>query len=118
MFGSLGGPEVLLILVIALLVFGPRKLPEIGRTVGKTLAELRKATYDFRSSLEREVEIEKLRDVHSDVKSAAKDAAGAVSRAARPGIPPAGAEPAVPSAGPEGEAPASPGDDGSGQDRT
>lgn len=58
MFGSLGGPELLLILVLALLIFGPRKLPEIGRTVGKSLAEFRKASTDFKMSLEHEVATE------------------------------------------------------------
>ena len=60
MFG-LGGTEVLVIFVLALLLFGPRKLPEIGRTLGKTLGELRRATMDFRLSLEREVELDKLK---------------------------------------------------------
>lgn len=58
MFGSLGGPELLLILVLALLLFGPRKLPEIGRTIGRGLSEFRKATTEFKSSLEREVDLE------------------------------------------------------------
>lgn len=83
MFGSLGGPEILLIFVLALLIFGPRKLPEIGRTVGKTLAEFRKATFDFRSSLEREVELEKIKEAGSSVRSAVADTAGSVRRAVR-----------------------------------
>jgi len=62
MFGSLGGPELLLILVLALLIFGPRKLPEIGRTVGRSLAEFRKASSDFKMSLEHEVAIEQRPD--------------------------------------------------------
>jgi len=61
MFGSLGGGELLLILVLALLLFGPRRLPEIGRTIGKGLAEFRKATTDFKTSLEREVDVAELR---------------------------------------------------------
>ena len=52
MFG-LGVPEILLIMVVALIVFGPRKLPEIGRTLGKALAEFRKATDDLKSTIER-----------------------------------------------------------------
>lgn len=69
-FGSIGGGEVLLILVVALLVFGPRRIPEIGKTIGKTLAEFRKATGEFKSSLEREIEIEKIDDVATDVRDA------------------------------------------------
>lgn len=67
MFGSIGGPELLLIFVLALLLFGPRKLPEIGRTIGKTVAEFRRATQEFRTSLEREVEMEKVREVKSEL---------------------------------------------------
>ena len=60
MFGTLGGPEIFLILVIALIVFGPRKLPEIGKTMGKMLAEFRKASSDFKRTIEDEVEAEKV----------------------------------------------------------
>jgi len=49
MFGTLGGPELFLIFVVALIVFGPRKLPEIGKSLGKMMAEFRKASNDFRS---------------------------------------------------------------------
>lgn len=55
MFGSIGGPEILLILVIALLVFGPKKIPELSRTIGRGIAEFRRATNDFKATLEREV---------------------------------------------------------------
>lgn len=60
MFGTLGGPELLLILVLALIVFGPRKLPDVGRSLGRMMAEFRKASNDFRRTLEDEVEAEKL----------------------------------------------------------
>jgi Tat protein translocase TatB subunit len=60
-FGTLGGPEIFLILVIALIVFGPRRLPEIGKSVGKMLAEFRKASNDFKRTIEEEVEAEKYR---------------------------------------------------------
>lgn len=73
MFGSIGGPEILLIFVIALLLFGPRKLPEIGRALGKTVAEFRKATSEFRSTLEREVELEKLKETGGALKAASAD---------------------------------------------
>ena len=61
MFGSIGGTELLLILVIALLVFGPRKLPQLGRTIGRAMGEFRRASSDFRNSLEREIETEEKR---------------------------------------------------------
>lgn len=61
MFGTLGGQEILLILILGLIVFGPRKLPEIGKTMGKMLAEFRKASNDFRQTVENEVEADKVR---------------------------------------------------------
>ena len=62
MFGSLGGAEILMILVLALLLFGPRNLPQIGRSLGKGLSELRRATRDFKTSLENEVEMEQIHE--------------------------------------------------------
>ena len=50
--GSLGFQEIALIMLLALLVFGPKKLPEIGRTLGGAMRELRKAAKDFSSSIE------------------------------------------------------------------
>jgi len=61
MFGSLGVPELLLIFIVILLVFGPRRIPEIGRTLGKALGEFRKATDDLKSTIEREVRLEELK---------------------------------------------------------
>ena len=55
MFGSLGMPELIVIFVIALIVFGPRKLPELGRSLGRGIAEFKKATNDFQSTLEQEI---------------------------------------------------------------
>src|SRR2546428_2262157 len=62
MFGTLGGPEIFLILVIALIVFGPRRLPEIGKSMGKMLAEFRKASNDFKRTIEDELEAEKAKE--------------------------------------------------------
>ncbi len=58
MFGSIGMPELVVIFVIALLVFGPRKLPDLGRSLGRTLAEFRKASNELRSTLEEEVRLD------------------------------------------------------------
>ena len=55
MLGSLGFPEILFILVLALLVFGPRRLPEVGRKVGRALGEFRRATGDLKRSIDREI---------------------------------------------------------------
>ena len=55
MFGSIGGPELLVIFAIALLIFGPKKLSELGRTLGKGVAEFRKAATDLRDTLDTEV---------------------------------------------------------------
>ena len=60
-FGSIGGPEVILLFIAALLLFGPRRLPEIGRTLGKIVADFRRATNDFRANLDEEVRMEELK---------------------------------------------------------
>lgn len=65
MFGTLGGPEVILILIVALIVFGPRRLPEIGKTMGKMLAEFRKASNDFKRTIDDELEAEKAKETQA-----------------------------------------------------
>ena len=62
MFGSLGMPELVIIFVIALIVFGPRKLPELGKSLGKSLAEFKKASNELRNSLEEEIRVEEERE--------------------------------------------------------
>ena len=52
---NLGMPEMIFIFLIALLIFGPRKLPEIGRQVGKFMSEFRRASNEFKYQLEDEV---------------------------------------------------------------
>ena len=58
---SLGSTELLFILVVALIFFGPRKLPQLARSMGKGLAEFRKASDDFKRTWEREVALETAR---------------------------------------------------------
>jgi sec-independent protein translocase protein TatA len=53
---SLGFGEILIILVLALVIFGPRRLPEMGRTIGRSLREFRRATSDLRAEIESEDE--------------------------------------------------------------
>ena len=62
---NLGMPEVILILVVALIVFGPRKLPELGKSLGQAMAQFRRASDDFKRSWEQEVELEKTRKLDS-----------------------------------------------------
>ncbi len=66
--GSVGSPEILVILLIALLLFGPQKLPEMGKSLGKAIREFKKATADLQDTIEREVE-----DLKQDVKEPAKE---------------------------------------------
>lgn len=63
--GNVGFPEMIFIFVIALLIFGPKKLPELGRSLGKGLSEFRRASSELRGSLEREMQ-----NLEQDVKSA------------------------------------------------
>ncbi len=58
MFGTIGTMELVVILVIALMVFGPRKLPELGRSIGKSLGEFKRASNDLRNTLEEEIHVE------------------------------------------------------------
>jgi sec-independent protein translocase protein TatA len=62
MFGSIGMPELLIILLFALLIFGPRKLPELGRSLGRSLSEFKRASNELKSTLEEEIRIEEQRE--------------------------------------------------------
>jgi TatA/E family protein of Tat protein translocase len=59
--GPIGVPELILIFVVALIVFGPRKLPELGKSLGKSIAEFKRASNDLRSTLDEEIRLEERR---------------------------------------------------------
>jgi len=62
MFGSIGMPELVIILVIALIIFGPRKLPELGKSLGKSINEFKKASTELQNTLEKEIQLEEQKD--------------------------------------------------------
>jgi Tat protein translocase TatB subunit len=81
---SLGSTELLVILGAALIFFGPRKLPQLSRQLGKSLSEFRRASEDFKRTWEREVNLENLdQDVEPDAASSILDKATEKIRAAR-----------------------------------
>jgi len=69
MFGSVGPTELILIFIIALLVFGPKKLPEIGKTVGKAIREFKKASDEIKVRIEDEINASEIKDVGKDLQS-------------------------------------------------
>ncbi len=76
MFGSIGMPELIIIFVIALIIFGPRKLPELGRSLGRSLSEFKKASNELRSTLEEEIRIEEQKEAAAKAPAAPTPAPG------------------------------------------
>lgn len=65
---NLGFPEMMFIFILALILFGPKKLPEIGRQIGKGLAEFKRASREFQSQIEDEVrKLEIEVDLHNTI---------------------------------------------------
>jgi sec-independent protein translocase protein TatA len=87
MFGSIGMPELIIILVIALIIFGPRKLPELGRSLGKSIGEFKRASNELRSTLEEEIRIEEQKEQHA-VLRAEQDTAIAAASTPPAAVPP------------------------------
>ncbi len=65
--GSLGMQEIIIIFIVALIVFGPRKLPELGKTIGKGLAEFKKASNELKQTWEDEVKLDKEKEAITDI---------------------------------------------------
>jgi TatA/E family protein of Tat protein translocase len=69
-------PEIIMIFIVGLLLFGPRKMPELGRSIGRALGEFRRASNEFKRTVEDEVAAEEIRSVEKeirDIKSAGAD---------------------------------------------
>ena len=62
MLGSIGMPELIVIFVIALIIFGPRKLPELGRSLGRGINEFKRASNELKTTFEEEVRVEEQRN--------------------------------------------------------
>lgn len=107
MFGSIGMPELILIFVVALLVFGPKKLPEIGKSLGKGLAEFKRASDELKKTIEHEIEQGKneISTVREQVASIPASLRSAASLEANPA--PAGESAESPSAATPGARPPS-----------
>jgi Tat protein translocase TatB subunit len=93
MFGSIGMPELIIIFVIALIIFGPRKLPELGRSLGQSLAEFKRASNELKSTLEEEIRLEEVQQQRQEAAKVAT-APTVVPPAAEPE--PAGHEASIP----------------------
>ena len=65
--GSLGWQEIAFIFILALIVFGPRKLPEIGKSLGRGIAEFKKASDELKHTWEEEIRLDKEKETVSDI---------------------------------------------------
>ena len=93
--GPIGFPELLVIFVVALIVFGPRKLPELGKSLGKSLSEFKRASNELRHTLDEEIRIEDRKTIKPPATTPASTSSAAPAEAATPASDAAPAQPAV-----------------------
>lgn len=67
MFGNIGFPEIFIILVIALLIFGPKKLPEVGKSLGKAFREFRRTSDEIKEKIEDEIQADEIKDIKEEL---------------------------------------------------
>ena len=68
--GPIGMPELVIIFVIALIIFGPRKLPELGKSLGRSINEFKRASNELKSTLEDEIRVEEQKSATAPAKPA------------------------------------------------
>lgn len=94
--GSLGLPEIIFILLLALLIFGPKRLPEIGRTLGKGIAEFRKASNDLKRTINAELALDEDEQTRHPRRMETGPVASIVQAMSPPATPPASVSPETP----------------------
>ena len=83
MLGPIGMQELIIIFVIALIVFGPRKLPQLGKSLGRSIAEFKRASNELKSTLEQEIRVEETRkEIMEPIEKIVDDAKEVVTSAA------------------------------------
>lgn len=80
---SIGTSELILIAIVALIVLGPRKLPQMAKTIGKTMSEFRNATNEFKSTWEKEVAFEDEGNLSTRAISAPENSIGSENSVAK-----------------------------------
>ncbi len=82
MLGPIGAQELIIIFVIALIVFGPRKLPQLGKSLGRSIGEFKRASNELRSTLEQEIRVEETRkEIMEPIETISNEAREAVKKA-------------------------------------
>ncbi len=82
MLGPIGAQELIIIFVIALIVFGPRKLPQLGKSLGRSIGEFKRASNELRSTLEQEIRVEETRkEIMEPIETISNEAKEAIQKA-------------------------------------
>jgi sec-independent protein translocase protein TatA len=82
MLGPIGAQELIIIFVIALIVFGPRKLPQLGKSLGRSIGEFKRASNELRSTLEQEIRVEETRkEIMEPIEALGNEAKEAIKKA-------------------------------------
>ncbi len=68
MFGNIGFPELLIILAIALLIFGPKKLPEVSKSIGRAVREFRRTSDEIKDKIEQEIQASDFKEIKDELK--------------------------------------------------